>query len=395
MNRSNLFLYFFIFFIVGVFCISFFSVATGIFLEILFISAAFLVISFVLKDRDKKRKTLIFSLCLIFLALGILRGAFAGLPKESETLAKEDESFVFGNFRDKLKEKVSERFSPPYSYIVGALALGDKKAIDKTWRNKFARAGLLHLLCISGTHIIILAMIFFKMGEVLKIRRGKAIAITLFFIWFFIFFTGAQNSAVRAGIMGSLYFLAMSFGRPGASFRPLVLAAGVMLAASPALLRYSPGFQLSFFAVAGIIVLCPVFNKLFKKLKRAGFLLSLTFSAQIFVAPLLFYYFGEISLIAPLTNILIVPFLPVVMILSFLFVILAALSWVGGTLASFLLLPFLFYIVKVVNLFSAWKISVLFVNFSSVAFVLLLATLFIASFFIIYRRQRPFKLSSN
>jgi competence protein ComEC len=96
------------------------------------------------------------------------------------------------------------------------------------------------------------------------------------------------------------------------------------LAVNPLLLRFDVGFQLSFLAVSGIIFLSPWLRKalliLFKKrFSTLQEILAMTFSAQVFTLPIMVFGFGQISLIAPLSNILILPILPLILGLGFAF----------------------------------------------------------------------------
>ena len=164
--------------------------------------------------------------------------------------------------------------------------------------------------------------------------------------------------------MGTMFLLAEKLGRQKSADRALLLTAAVMLAVKPSLLRYSIGFQLSFLAVLGIIYLMPLFQNLLSKikiLKTAGIssLLAMSFAAQIFVLPLLLYYFSQISVVSPLTNLLVVPLLPYLMSVGFLFIILGA---IWQPLSFILLFPvwlMLTYIVKITEFFAGLSFSAL------------------------------------
>jgi competence protein ComEC len=133
-----------------------------------------------------------------------------------------------------------------------------------------------------------------------------------------------------------------------------------MLAVNPLLLGFDVGFQLSFLAVMGIIYLMPSFQNWFKKVPNPNIfpvrnLLSMTISAQVFTLPILIYNFGYMSLVSPLTNILIVPLIPYLMGLGFIFSILGMLwqplGWILSWPAWFLLT----YVVKIVDWFSSFS----------------------------------------
>jgi len=157
--------------------------------------------------------------------------------------------------------------------------------------------------------------------------------------------------------MGGLFLLGQKIGRRSVSSRAIVIAAGIMLVINPLLLFYDVGFQLSFLAVLGIIYLSPAFRRWLRFVPEVKFfnfrsILVMTFSAYIFTLPILIYNFGRVSLIGPLTNVLILPFIYWIMIFGFIFS-LAGMFW--QPLAWILSWPVWFlltYLLKVVEFFS-------------------------------------------
>jgi len=169
--------------------------------------------------------------------------------------------------------------------------------------------------------------------------------------------TGLQPSAIRAGIMGGLFLLAQHLGRLSTSSRAIVFAGALMLAQNPLLLRLDVGFQLSFLAILGIIYLSAIFRDWLKFIPwlQARSILAMTFSAYLFTLPILIYNFGYFSLVAPITNILILPLLPFIMGLGFIFglsgIIFQPLGWILSW-PAWLLLTYLTKVVDVLSSFS-------------------------------------------
>ena len=277
---------------------------------------------------------------------------------EIELIEKNQGNFIYAkilNFKNKLRESIYQNLSPPQSSILGAVILGDKRKISEDLKQKLNISGVRHITAISGMHIMILSGILMYLGIALGLYRGQAFYFAITLLLLFIIMAGAPASAIRAGIMGGLFLLAQKVGRLKSASRVIVFAATVMLAFNPLLLKLDVGFQLSFLAVMGIIYLMPIFQYYFLKrfpIKFLGGLLSMTLAAQVFTLPILIYNFGYMSLIAPITNILIVPFLPFIMISGFIFglsgMILQPLGWVLSW-PSWLLLT---YLVKVIDFFS-------------------------------------------
>jgi len=264
--------------------------------------------------------------------------------------------------KNKLREAVYQNLSPPQSAILGAMILGDKNRISQEWKEKLNRAGVRHLTAISGMHITILSTLLMTLLISLGFWRQQAFYFSIILITLFILMTGLQPSAIRAGIMGALFLLSQYLGRMINSFRIIFFAAALMLFQNPLLLRFDVGFQLSFLAILGITSLSPLFQEWFKKIPNCFQLrdvLKVTLSAQVFTLPLLIYNFGYVSLVSPLTNILIVPLLPLILALGFLSALMGIFfSW-GGWVLSWPVWFLLTYIIKIVDFFSslsfAWR----------------------------------------
>lgn len=274
-----------------------------------------------------------------------------------EIIAKNQGSPIYAKIlflKEKLRKSIYQNLSPPQSSILGAMILGDKRKLSGDLKEKLNIAGVRHITAISGLHVAVLTAILMSFLLLLGFWRQQAFYFTLIFIIFFIIMTGLQPSAIRAGIMGGLFLLSQYFGRMSISSRTIVFAAALMLAQNPLLLKLDVGFQLSFLAMMGIIYLLPTFRDWLKFIpwENPKSILAMTFSAYLFTLPILIYNFGYISLVAPITNLLIVPFLYWIMLFGFLFgltgIIWQFLGWILSFPAWFLLT----YLVKIIDWFS-------------------------------------------
>jgi len=277
---------------------------------------------------------------------------------EIELIEKNQGNFIYAKilqFKEKLRESIYQNLSPPQSSILGAMILGDKRKLSEDLKQKLNIAGVRHITAISGMQVTILATILMTILIGLGFWRQQSFYFTITLISLFIVMTGLHPSAIRAGIMGGLFLLAQHLGRMSVSSRAIVFAAAVMLVQNPFLLKLDVGFQLSFLAIMGIIYLLPIFQNFLRKIPnylQLRNLMAMTLSAQIFTLPILIYNFGYFSLVSLITNILIVPLLPYLMGLGFIFgmagIIFQPLGWFLS-LPSWLLLT---YLVKIVNFFS-------------------------------------------
>ncbi len=250
-------------------------------------------------------------------------------------------------FKDKLRESIYQNLSPPQSSILGAMVLGDKRKMPTELKEKLNIAGIRHITAVSGMHVAILTSILMAGLVGLGFWKKQAFYFTITLVALFIIMTGLQPSSIRAGIMAGLFLLAQYLGRPNVSSRAIVFAAAIMLAHNPLLLKLDVGFQLSFLAMLGIIYLMPTF----KKWVKSG-VLAMTLSAQVFTLPILIYNFGYMSAVAPLTNVLIVPILPFIMGLGFLFGLAGMIFQSLGWILSWPVWLLLTYLTKLVDWFS-------------------------------------------
>jgi len=259
--------------------------------------------------------------------------------------------------KDNLRGVINQNLSPPQSSILAAMLLGDKRQISETWKGKLNLAGVRHLTAISGMHVAILTVILMSILAALGFWPKQIFLITILLISFFVIMTGFQSSAIRAGIMGIMFLLAKYLGRQAVSVRPLVFAASFMLVENPLLLRWDVGFQLSFLAVLGIIYFLPYFKR-WLKIE----VLAMTLAAQVLTLPILIFNFGYFSLVSPLTNVLIVPLLPFILGLGFLFAFLGMVFSPLGWLFSLPAWLLLTYLTEIVDFFSNLPFAALMFN---------------------------------
>ena len=184
------------------------------------------------------------------------------------------------------------------------LTLGDTDSLDPTSLEDFRRAGLSHLLAVSGTNVaIVLGSVAWaarRLPHKLRILTG---GVTLIL---FVLVVGPDPSVLRAAAMGGIGLMALSLNRTTEPLHALGLALIVLVGARPALVG-SVGLQLSAAATAGIVLWS---GSLARALPLPGLLkvpLSVTLAAQAGVAPVLVGTFGELSVIAPVANLLAAP----------------------------------------------------------------------------------------
>ncbi len=225
--------------------------------------------------------------------------------------------FAPARFAEMLREKLAQLFDKDAAGFLSALLTGERSGLSRQTRNELSISGIYHTVAVSGMHVsILLGLIMLLCGG----RKRLAAAIGLPAIVFFVLATGAPASAVRAGCMQALLLLAPLAKRENDPITSLGAAGLVILMLNPWAL-FDVGFQLSFASSAGILLFA---RKLYRRLgegkrlsallpKRnaagrlaSGALTSLcvSMSSTVFSLPLAAYYFGTVSLVAPLVNLL-------------------------------------------------------------------------------------------
>jgi competence protein ComEC len=205
------------------------------------------------------------------------------------------------------RSKLSAVTAPwgPGGALVMGLTIGDTSELSPTTVEDFRRAGLSHLVAVSGSNLAILlgAAAFALRGLGHRLRVVAAASL----IAFFVLVVGPQPSVLRAAAMGAVVVAATGWGRSSEPMLALALAVSATIAWRPALV-YSVGLQLSAAATAGIVMWT---GRLSSRLDRLpdpiAIALAATLSAQAAVAPLLIGIFGELSLVAPVANLLAFP----------------------------------------------------------------------------------------
>jgi ComEC/Rec2-related protein len=202
--------------------------------------------------------------------------------------------------------------------IVNALYLGDSFFTDRKTIYDFTRAGLLHILAASGTHVALVAAIPLMLLSFLHINKKTSLGIASLIIAGYLHITCAPVSLVRACVM--FWFLAIFqiFSKEKNPLNALYLSGSVILMIYPYDL-FSLGFQLSFGATLGLILFYKRFMNIIPKIPftiRES--LSLTFSAQILVLPIIALTLGQINFTGIISNIIIVPGISCAMVSSFL-----------------------------------------------------------------------------
>ncbi|WP_235906073.1 ComEC/Rec2 family competence protein [Patiriisocius marinistellae] len=229
---------------------------------------------------------------------------------------------------------------PKAQAIIQALVLGQKRDINKTLYSQYAAAGAIHILAVSGLHVgIIFIILQFIFRPLLRIRHGELFRSLLIILclWAFAFITGLSPSVCRAVTMFSCLAFAGLLNRRSATINSLALSFIILLFYNPLWVLHV-GFQLSYLAVLSILLIQPkLYNYYMPRTyikRKAWGILTVTLAAQIGILPLSIYYFHQFPGLFFITNIIVLPFLGLILGIGIFVLLLAILNILPDPLAK-------------------------------------------------------------
>lgn len=283
-----------------------------------------------------------------------------------EVLEQKEKNDMFGrilNFKKYLTDMVSKSVPEPEASLLNAIVLGKRGAMPKNIQDQMAQSGIIHLIAISGSHISLIIILFMGIAPYFYLSRNRSFYIITVLLIFYIILIGAPPSAVRSAIMGWLVIFAMKHGRLSDSGSAIIFSAAVMLLHNPLILRDDIGFQLSFLSVWGIITLIPIFERWESAYNFIpsifGFreIIFMTIASYIATLPLTIFYFGRISLISIIANLLTVPIFLPLMISMFICYALYVVAPLIGPFIFFVPYALIAYLIKAGEFFSRLPFS--------------------------------------
>jgi len=302
---------------------------------------------------------------------------------EIKLLASDQGNWFLDNLlaiKNKFEDSINKILVEPQSSFLAGLLLGEKRGLPADLMASFSRTGTTHIIALSGYNITIIAVTLISLFNFFMLRRRLAFWLALATITLFVLMTGAAASVVRAAIMGILVLLAQQVGRLYSIRNALIFAGAVMVYLNPKVLVFDLGFQLSFGATLGLIYILPILQawlepkeedsllaqitgkkKFVESMGSLKSILIATLAAQIAVLPLLVINFGQLSLIAPLANLLILPFIPMTMLLGFLGALGGLIFLPLGQIFGWITWLFLTYEIKIIELLARLPLAA--VNF--------------------------------
>ncbi|MFQ5342145.1 MAG: DNA internalization-related competence protein ComEC/Rec2 [Anaerolineae bacterium] len=284
-------------------------------------------------------------------------------PRIEQTGEGEGNPVLAGIYALKARAKtvIEAIFPEPEASLLAGILLGVERGIPKDVLDAFSQTNTTHIIAISGFNITILAGIFALIAGRLLDRRRATPAVIAGIVLYTIL-VGASAAVVRAALMGILYVVAIHYGRQSDALNSLIAAAVAMTLLNPYTL-WDVGFQLSFAATLGLILIVPPLADTFERgiarfidqdrARTTAQLLNealiVTLAAQVATIPIMVYYFHKVSAVGLVANFLILPVQPAVMILGGIATLAGLIALPVGQVLAWVALPFPLYTIRVVE----------------------------------------------
>ena len=244
---------------------------------------------------------------------------------------------VLHSIKRKFISNIESVVPEPESALAAGVTVAGKAALPPDVKEDFIRSGVIHIVVLSGYNIAIVIGAMIAMFGFLGRRWASMIAILA--VLAFVILSGGAAPVVRSALMAGIVLIGTLSYTPVIQNRALFGAALVMVFINPLLLISDASFALSFLATFAIINLVKIFEprlSFISKRFQMRKILSETLATQIFVLPYLLYQIGRLSVIAPLSNIVILPFIPWLMLLCFIVGLIAFVPFIALPLAGLL-----------------------------------------------------------
>ena len=224
--------------------------------------------------------------------------------------------------------------------VINALLLGQRQDLSEDIYKSYVNAGAIHILAVSGLHVgIILILLSYILKPLETFEKGLWLktVILLILLWSFAVLAGLSASVTRAVTMFSIVAIGNNLNRPTNIYNTLCVSIFILLLFKP-LFLLDVGFQLSYMAVFAIVAIDPILYKLWQPKNRILNLywhtLTVTIAAQLGILPLSLYYFHKFPALFFVSNLIIIPFLGIILGFGIFIIILAVLNILPQYLAT-------------------------------------------------------------
>ena len=230
-------------------------------------------------------------------------------------------SAILGRIKNEMVTRINLYVSSPENTLASGMLFGDH-GMAKELLQIFRIAGLSHIIVLSGFNIVVIISFIFILVRFLPL--GIRVLCALVSVVMFVIMTGGEASVIRATLMAFVALLATLIGRAYVARQALILSLVAIVLYEPYSFLADVSLHLSFLATAGIVYMTEPLQEIlirYRVQKSYTEMIATTLSAYIATLPYVIHTFGTVSVYSLIANILVVPFVPLAMLLSFLVVI--------------------------------------------------------------------------
>lgn len=293
---------------------------------------------------------------------------------------------VFLHARNWFSARVKKYLPEEESQLALAYTAGMKSELKNEVVDVLRIVGLTHIVVASGTHLSIITEFVRKIFG--RLSKFASIFFSILFVLLFGGVIGWTASITRAAIVTIISLLTASVGRKMEAWRIILISMAITLMISPMYIM-DLGWQLSFGSFIGILLVSPIITKWLygeKKPNKVVEIMIATVSAQLLLIPIILYHFGAISIISIIANLLILPTIPAVMVLTFS---LGILSFpVVGEILGALIKIIIDYHLLIVNFLAEQKMFLIEIKSENPAVFLLYILILVPVGYIIFLQER-------
>ncbi|MGN0599827.1 MAG: ComEC/Rec2 family competence protein [Oscillospiraceae bacterium] len=223
---------------------------------------------------------------------------------------------VMCRYREIIHEKMRTYLDADSLSLVDAIMFGDKSNIESDTKKLMYRAGIGHIMAVSGVHLSIVCSLFWFVLQFSGMKKSIRFILVLIPMFAFVMLSGASNSVIRAAIMLILVYGSSLFNRRADLMNSLGIAVILLTIGSPFTVM-DASFILSAAGVIGVGAIAPAVIKTIEEKHKVGkaarsMITSAVVSAVVF--PICFLYFDEVSIVSPISNLLLIPVCSVILV---------------------------------------------------------------------------------
>lgn len=260
--------------------------------------------------------------------------------------------WVRGYIRNQLN-----RFPTPLNGLLQAMILGEKTSLHPLLKRWFQSAGIQHLLALSGLHLGIILFLVSLAMEFLPVPRSVRLLFLMGFLVFYLALTGWKISLLRAAGMGMLWYFASHHFQTMHRLHPFTLTLFLFLVLDP-LILFQISFQFTFLATLAILHYSHIRSRLmperiqsFRILRTIFDLFMITLMIYLYLSPLQFFHFRELTLAGMVFNLWCIPLFSLILTGAFIFLLFSPLPFISAMILKSISFLFSLYLLLMPHFF--------------------------------------------